>query len=668
VPRQRTILLAGGAIALAALAVYHNSFSAPFVFDAAPIVTRYPTIRHLWPIWDALRPPHDGSTVDGRPLVNFVLAISYALSGTRVWAYHAVDVAIHIFAGMTLFGVIRRTLRWSALTPMRVSASGAAQRIEVNALHPPTIAFVAALLWTVHPLQTESITYVIQCAESLMGLFYLLTLYCFIRYACAPSSSAEASADKEAGSCIWAVLSILACLLGMATKEVMVSAPVMVLLYDRTFVAGSFRAAWERRWQLYAALAATWILLVCLVIGSGSRTGSAGFSANVRWVDYALTQVYAVVHYARLALWPRPLVFDYGTALVTDAARILPSTLVLVALLIGTIWALWRRPALGFLGAWFFAILAPTSLVPVATQPIAEHRMYLPLAAIMVGIAVALFSLVAAVAPGRKNAGGMALAASLALAAGYGAVTLNRNARYATETGLWADTVAKVPQNPRAHLHLGHALYDLNRIAEADAQFRLALVLQPYGNFDAQFDLGNAELREGRVPEAMDNLAEAVRLKPDSFAGQSSWGDALFAAGRIGEAMEHYEQALRLNPDYALAHYNLGNVQAQLGRMPEAIEQYQAALRLNPAYAEAEDNLGNALFQERRFDAALVHYEAAARLTPDNARVQYNLGNALLQVGRVDEAKEHYEAALRLKPDFAEVQDMLHRLSLAGHP
>jgi len=501
-----------------------------------------------------------------------------------------------------------------------------------------------------------------------MGLFYLLTLYCFIRYASAPSSAAEAATDKAAGSSIWAALTILACLFGMATKEVMVSAPVMVLLYDRTFVAGSFRGAWQRRWKLYLALAGTWIPLACLVAGSGSRTGSAGFGVNVRWRDYALTQVYAVVHYARLALWPRPLVFDYGTALVTDAARILPSAFVLFALLVGTIWALWRRPALGFLGAWFFAILAPTSLVPVATQPIAEHRMYLPLAAVMVGIAVALFALIAPAAPGRRNSGWIALAVSVALASGYGAMTVNRNAVYATETGLWADTVAKAPRNPRAHLHLGHALYDLNRIAEADAQFRLALLLQPYGNFDARFDLGNAELREGRVPEAIDNLAEAVRLKPDSFEGQSSWGDALFAAGRIGEAMEHYEQALRLNPDYALAHYNLGNAQAQLGRMPEAIEQYQAALRLNPAYAEAEDNLGNALFQERRFDDALAHYEAAARLTPNNARVQYNLGNALLQAGRVGEAKEHYEAALRLQPDFAEVQEMLHRLSSARHP
>jgi tetratricopeptide (TPR) repeat protein len=663
VPRNRSLFFAGGVIALAALAAYHNSFSAPFVFDAAPIVTRYPTIRHLWPLWDALRPPHDGSTVDGRPMVNLVLAISYALSGTRVWAYHAVDLAIHILAALTLFGIIRRTLDGiirrtlekvgTGGPPVRAQPETRTERPDGRAARPYLMAFAAALLWTVHPLQTESITYVIQCAESLMGLFYLLTLYCFIR------GTEEAAAARS-----WLPLSILCCLLGMATKEVMVTAPLMVFLYDRTFVAGGFREAWRRRWKFYLPLAGTWILLAWLVAGSGSRSGSAGFGVNISWPDYALSQIYAVVHYVRLALWPRPLVFDYGTALVTQAGPIIPSALGLLVLLVGTLWALKRRPALGFLGAWFFAILAPTSLVPVVTQPIAEHRMYLPLAAVMVLAALGLFTLAAAAA--RTSAGRIGLAASLVLAGVYGVMTFHRNALYASEITLWADTAAKAPENPRARLHLGRALYDSNRIAEADEQFRRALQLQPSGNFDAQFDLGDAILREGRPAEAIGHLAEAVRLKPDSFAAQSSWGDALFAAGQVGPAMEHYEQALRLNPGYALAHYNLGNAEAQLGRMPEAIGQYEAALRLNPGYAEAEDNLGNALSEEQRFAAALAHYEAAARLAPENPRVQDNLGNALLRAGRIAEAKEHYEAALRLKPDFAEVRDMLSRLSSAN--
>jgi len=687
VPSPRSTFLGAAAISLAALAAYHHSFSAPFVFDAAPIVTRYPTIRHLWPLWDALRPPHDGSTIDGRPMVNLVLAIAYAVSGTRVWAYHAVDLAIHILAGLTLFGILRRTLEkvgakadpkvGTGGPPVQDRSKAPPERTDGLAARPYLIAFGAALLWTVHPLQTESITYVIQCAESLMGLFYLLTLYCFIRGAEAPDRSGLR----------WLILSVTACLFGMATKEVMVTAPVMVCLYDRTFIAGNFRGAWQRRWRFYSALAATWLLLACLVAGSGNRAGSAGLGVNVRWLDYALTQIYAVVHYLRLAIWPQPLVFDYGTGVITSFARVLPSALVLFALVAGTLWALWRRPALGFLGAWFFAILAPTSLVPVATQPLAEHRVYLSLAAVTVLEALALFGLggvrqrLAASArqdvepadpaqrpvPNRPAAWRTGLAASLGLALFYGAQTVRRNTVYGSEIALWADTVAKVPENTRAHLHLGRALYESNRLAEAEEQFRLALRFQPVGNFDAHFDLGNALLREGRATEAIEQSAEAVRLKPDSFDAQSSWGDALFASGRVGEAMEHYEQAIHLNPDDALAHYNLGNVLAQLGRMPEAVGHYEAALRRDPGMAAAEDNLGNALLQEGQLEAALAHYRVAERLAPNGASVHLNLGNALMRLGQVAAARDEYEAALRLRPDSAEIRDIINRLPPANH-
>ncbi len=643
-PRNRFIFPACAAIVLAALIAYRGSLSAPFIFDAAPIATSYPTIRHLWPVWAALSPPHDGSTVDGRPMANFALAVSYAMSGTEVWAYHAVDLAIHILAALTLFGILRRTME-------RVGPGGPPVRSLL-------IAFAAALLWTVHPLQTESITYVIQCAESLMGLFYLLTLYCFIRHG-------EASADRGAGSVLWAVLSIFACLLGMATKEVMVTAPLMVLLYDRTFLAGGFREAWRRRWRYYLALAATWTLLAFLVAGSGNRGGSAGLGVNIRWSDYALTQIYAVCHYLQLAVWPRPQVFDYGTGFVTATSLIIPSALVLLALISGAVWALWRRPAAGYLGAWFFAILAPTSLVPVATQPIAEHRLYLPLAAVMVLAAAALFKGCAALLRGSKAGLAAGLSACLVLAAAYGDMTIRRNALYASETAIWADTVAKEPGNARAHLHLGRALYGANRIVEADRQFRLGLVLQPRGNYDALFDLGNALLREGRASEAAACLEEAVRIRPDSFEAQSSWGDSLFACGRLAEAGDRYEEALRLNPAYALAEYDLGNVLARLGRMAEAVGHYEAALRLNPAYSEAEDNLGNAFLQEGRLDEAIGHYRAAVRLAPDSARAHSNLGGALLRSGRIAEAREHYEAALRLEPDLAEVREILSRLPSA---
>jgi len=149
----------GSVIAAGAIAVYSRTFSVPFLFDDGPAIVDNRTIRHLstafWPAPD--------TTAGGRPILNLSLAINYAISGTAVWSYHALNLAIHVLAGLTLFGIVRRTL-----APRAGSAAS-------------LTAFSAALLWTLHPLQTESVTYIVQRAESLMGLFYLLTLYCFIR-------------------------------------------------------------------------------------------------------------------------------------------------------------------------------------------------------------------------------------------------------------------------------------------------------------------------------------------------------------------------------------------------------------------------------------------------------------------------------------------------------
>ena len=293
-PLPRAQWVAGAFIAVAALAAYYPSFGVPFLLDDASSISGNPTIRHLWPLTDALSPPHGGGlTVEGRPVLNLSLALNVAISGSAVWSYHAVNLAIHVAAGLTLFGIVRRTF-------------SAASRDAF------LFALTTALLWTLHPLQTESVTYIIQRAESLMGLFFLLTLYGFIRGISSPRP-------------VWALgFSVGTCLLGMATKEVMVAAPLVVLLYDATFVTGGFGAALRARRGYYAALAATWVLLARLVVAAGDRGGTIGALTGVAWWEFALTQSRAVIHYAKLAVLPSPLIFDYGSDFVLHALSVAP--------------------------------------------------------------------------------------------------------------------------------------------------------------------------------------------------------------------------------------------------------------------------------------------------------------------------------------------------------
>ena len=655
----------GCVIILAALAAYHDSFSGQLVYDDTRSIVDNPSIRHLSPA--ALAPPSGGLTVSGRPVLNVSLALNYALSGTDVWSYHALNLLVHILAALALYGIVRRTLvrvatRASARRSLGEGGPGYLRRID-----PTFCAFAIALLWAVHPLQTEAVLYVVQRAESLMGLFYLLTLYCFIRYAGERSPDAEAKADGEAGGKIWAWLSIACCLLGMGTKEVMVSAPLMVLLYDRTFVAGTFRQAWRRRRGYYAGLATTWLLLVALVAASGgNRGGTSGFGTGVGWWAYGLTQFEAVAHYLALCFWPAPLAFDYGPFWVAPAVQAVPYALVVLPLAAGTAWALLRParrgvggqelglpergpglagqtrgfavPALGFAGAWFFSILAPTSLVPGGIQMIAEHRMYLPLAAVLAAATLAIFSALGRVA-------GLVLVLLAAL--GLGLATERRSLVYRTNLALWADTAAKRPGNAFAQNNLGKALFLAGRVAEAETHYARALQLDP-GDALAHYNLGNIRANDGRLPEAIAEYGRALRLQPDLFEAHNNLGLALVKAGRPLAAIAEFEATLRHEPDSFEAHCNLADVLAQVGRVPESIDQYELALRLEPNAAAVHENLAMALAQAERVPEAISHFEAAVRIEPGDADLHYNLGLVLGHAGRADEARVQFETAARL--------------------
>src|SRR5439155_17727388 len=219
-----------------------------------------------------------------------------------------------------------------------------------------------------------------QRTESMMALFYLLTLFLVAR----PFQGRVRGPERPAPHLRYPhAFAIGACALGMACKESMVTAPVMVVLYDRVFLFDSITQAFRSRWALYGGLAATWIVLAA-VNWSGSRVHSAGFSTGISPWTYLLNQAVMIVRYLRLAIWPRSLVLAYGTPQPVTLVDVLPYALVVLALLAATAVALWRRPALGFLGAWFFVTLAPTStIVPIATEVGAERRMYLPLVAVV---------------------------------------------------------------------------------------------------------------------------------------------------------------------------------------------------------------------------------------------------------------------------------------------
>src|ERR1035441_6256046 len=626
-----TILAAG------AIAVYSRTLSVPLILDDPLSIADNASIRRLWPIWPVLSPP-DEAGVGGRPMLNLTYALNYAVGGASVSGYHVVNLLIHVLAGVTLFALVRHTL----LRPVLAQRFGS----SANAL-----ALAVSAIWAWHPLQTESVTYISQRAESLMGLFYLLTLYCFIR---------GAEADGTGSRRIWFSLSVLACAAGIGTKEVMVTAPLLVFLYDRTFISGSFSGAWRRNWPPYLALAATLLLLVHRVMGL-QRPGTVfgvGFGGGVAWWDYGLTECRAIVKYLVLGFWPHPLVFDYGKCVPCRLSEVWPYALVLASLLGATAVALRRSPAAGFAASWFFLILAPTSsIVPLVGQSMAENRPYLSLAGLAALTVVGAFALV-----GRWS---LAVFAAVAVCQGLG--TVRRNQDYVSELAIWTDTVAKSPGNTRAHNNLGDVLLNLpGRLSDAVAQYQEALRLDPK-NASAHNNLGSVLANlPGRLDDAIAQVEEALRLRPDSFEAHLNLGDAFAnAPGRLTDAVAQYEEALRLDPDNARAHNNLGNAWRRIpGRLDDAIAQYEEALRLRPDFVEAHFNLAKALANlPGRLDDAIAQYEEALRLKPDHAEAHFSLAVALLRSnGRREEAKAQLEEGLRLHPNDGPARQILESI------
>jgi tetratricopeptide (TPR) repeat protein len=624
-PVRRWAVPAGAVLLVAAVcAVYANSLGGPFLFDDGPAILRNETIRSLWPLAGPLNPPLNGAGVTGRPLVNLSLAINYALGGLDVRGYHAMNTGLHALAALALWGVLRRTLR----------------RQPAPAANAEALAAVTALLWAVHPLLTESVAGVVQRSEILGGLFYLLTLYGFIR-----------SVGDGARARGWQAVAVAACLLGIASKEIVATAPLIVLLYDRTFVAGTFAAAWQRRKGFYLALAGTWLPLAWLVAGNNQRDGIVGFGLGMSSWDYLLTQCRALTTYLSLSVWPHPLIIDYGTG-VSRVGEVWRQGLLILALLAGTGWALGRRPVWGFVGAWFFVMLAPSSsFVPLTTQTIAEHRMYLPLVAVVIAAVVLL----------HRLAGRRAVPIALLLAAGLAATTIRRNRDYQSEQGLWTELIARQPDNARAHASLAYSLAKQERWDEAAAHYAEAVRLVP-GYADARNDLGNVLARLGRPAEALAQLGTAHGLKPDDPVINCNYGAALVATGRPAEALARFEAALRARPGLTEARLGLGRALAALNRLPEAVAQYRDGLRRDGGSAALHANLADALFDLGQLPEAAAEYARALKSQPDFVSVRHNLALTLVRLGRPAEAIPHYEEVLRQLPGSAQAH---HNFALA---
>lgn len=575
-------------IAAAVLLCYANAWRGPFIFDDGASILENRSILSLdRGVWS---PPFE-TPVAGRPLVNLTFALNYAAGGFDVTGYHAVNIALHLACALLLYGVTRRAL----------ASDGA--------------GLAAAVLWAVHPLATEAVTYITQRSDQLMAACLLGALYASIR------------AHAEARPGRWLAGAVAVTALGMGAKESMAVAPVLIAAYDRVFHFPTWRDAFRARGRLYLALAATWLILPLELMG-GARGLTAGFTAlNASPWTYLLEQTRMITRYLRLSVLPVGLVINYGWPQVVTLADVWPYAAGVTALGAATVAGVSRASKAGYAGLWVFVTLAPTSsFIPITTEVGAERRMYVPLMAI-VTLLVALGRWAwrrwaSASAEGRAPVIAVS-AVALILGLGTGA----RNGEYQSSLALAETTWQRYP-TPAAASMYGTELAAAGRLMEAERFLRLAAPSFPPGHYYLATVLSTRGKTDEAVREFDAYIANELPQLDQVRTARLLAADLLVKAARFDEASRHYEALLAVYADDAEARLRLADVRVRQERFADAIPLYERAVAATLANATVLNGLGVALIGAGRIQAAVTVFERAVAADPAHEGARANLARA----------------------------------------
>ncbi len=602
-------------VAVGALLVvfcYMDALRGPFVFDDDHNIASNRFIRVSSFSPDQLYAAAFKSPLPTRPVANLSFALNYYFNGANVVGYRFVNILIHLINGYLLYALARTTFTTPGLAVPEETAGWAAA--------------LAALLWMVHPLHTQSVAYIVQRMTSLAVLFYLLSLLCFARARLLPGS--DRRRIVYFGGCI------LAGLLALGSKEIAATLPVFVFLYEWFFFQG-LRGEWIRR--RLPVLAG--VVILCAAIGLAfigsldplERIMAPYSDGNATAGQRLLTQARVVCFYISLMLWPAPSRlnldhdFPYSISLL-DPATTLPALLVLAGLAAAGILIARRDPLSSYAVLWFLGnLVIESSLIRLET--VFEHRTYLPSVMPMAAAVMLVFRV-----PARRRAAAAGLLAAVALVwAGW---TWQRSQVWGDAVALWTDSVHKSPAKARPYNNLGSALSERGRLPEAAGYFQKAVDLRP-DYADARYNLGYAWVRLGRWEDGVKQLLEAVRLEPENYMAHNNLGVAYLLQNDYPEAIGHLQKAVVLAPDFEPARNNLGAALRGKGDLDGAIHQFEKAVRINPNYAEAYSNLGLTLKELGMLESAAQHLRRALALSPGQPAARRNLEEVDAQLHRL---------------------------------
>jgi len=618
-----------GIIFAAALAAYFPALRAGFVWNDRDYVTR-PALRALGGlrlIWFKL-----GATEQYYPLLHSAFWAEHRLWGDAPLGYHLLNILLHATSACLVWLILRR-----------LAVPG---------------AWLAALIFTLHPVCAESVAWISEEKNTLSTVFYLLAAWAYLKF-----DERRRPRDYALG------LFLFLCALLCKTVAATLPAALLVVFWWRRG-----RLEWRRDglpllpwFGLGAAggLFSAWV--------ERTYIGASGGDFALSGLERILLAGRVVWFYLGKLLWPANLIFIYPRWPVSGSAPGQFLYPLAAGALTAGLW-FWRRPGRGLLAGWliFVGSLFPTlgffNVYAFVFSYVADHWQYLASIAVFGLVGAGAARLLAWAPEGGRGPLRAAIGAGLAL---LGILTWSECRNYHDMQSFYGAILARNPSAWLAHNNLGFELQGAGRRSEALAHYQAAIRLHP-DYTEAHNNLGAALFEEGRIDEAIAEERIALRLLPTYAEAHNNLGAALVQAGRPTEAIGEFAEAVRLKPDYVEPVFGLGSACYAAHRYPEAVAWFERALRLQPVYPEAENNLALALDSAGRANEAVPHYEAALRTKPDYGEAQRNFGIALCDLGRTAEAVGHLETAVRLMPSDAQAQNSLgvayylqHRIAAA---
>jgi len=684
-------LIALCTISVVCAIIYSNTLNSPFVFDDSPNIIENPHVRLTSLNFQELYSAGTKSPSSRRPVANMSFAVNYFFGKYNVSGYHLVNIVIHLINGILVYFLAAFIFKHQSGIP-RVSTSQSPNSSIPGSLNSsipqplnPLIGFMplfVALIFISHPIQTQSVTYIVQRMNSLSVMFYLLSFLLYLY--------GRINRKKWRQYAFW-LSGFISWIIALGTKEIAATLPLIIFLYEWYFFHNLSRDWLRRNFKYCFCLILIFALVVYFYLDGlvVSAILESYVNRDFTMGQRVLTQMRVIIYYISLLSFPHPSRLNLLHPIATSQSLIDPvTTLLSLALLLFCIGyaivSARQQRLVSFCILWFFIHLAIESSI-IGLEMIFEHRLYLP----MVGFAL-LVSYIMLHYLSKRSLWVMVICVFTTVS--LGAATYMRNGIWQDRKTLWSDVIAKNPRSYRAHYNLGSELSERGNHPGAIEQYHKALKIKPdhakahnnlgfalskQGNLkeaghhyymslkiepnlaEAHFNLGVISEGQGKLEDAVNRYTEALRIHPGFTEARNNLGAILLKQGKLQEATYHYTEALRFNSDNPEVHNNFGLVLEEQGRLKDAVDHYIKALQIKPDYAAAYVNLGVALARQGNTKEAVRCYLMALQIKPDDAGAHNNLGAALMRRDKLNEAIDHYNKALKIKPDYAEAHNNL---------